>query len=575
MADKIDLTEVTTPKELSDEQCTAVLERLTRKLAGFRNQAEMYATAESWAVHNTDSSQTQRDFVFALDAWSQDTLKNVWLACREPGKGQDPPQLDPYSDTSTAGLPPLRPSEQLVPLLNTVLLLHVTADKEYSSRTRTFLFSIAPVDEKSVARTLKNPTRAIEEAEKKTNAAREEHSRRSRIMRYAGIGAGAIAGGTIIGLTGGLAAPAIGAGVSSILGWMGVGGTAVGVLATGLAGSSVVCGAVFGAYGSKESARVISQYTRDVQDLAIKPVHEPRETMAARLCVTGWLDKTEDVTAPWTVFKGDDTFALQWEVEALEKLSKALYDLMKTQALQYIKGQIIRRTVLAGLWSALSPTAWTKAAKIIDNPWVTASNLAERTGKVLGDLLAQRVLGSRPITLVGYSLGSLVIFEALQYLASLPPAQTLGLIQDVYLFGSPISTSAAQWAAVRRVVSGRVVNGYGKNDYVLAVLARASGMSWRVAGIAPVELQGVENVACDEVDGHLKWRGMIGQCLAKCSAYVVDQAEVKKQLEDKAAKISEETDMDEKEAEEAVQAGPGTDSESGVDSSKPTASASV
>ena len=53
------------------------------------------------------------------------------------------------------------------------------------------------------------------------------------------------------------------------------------------------------------------------------------------------------------------------------------------------------------------------------------------------------------IFLVGYSLGSLVIFEALQHLASLPPSQTLGLIQDVYLFGSPISTSPAQWAAVR------------------------------------------------------------------------------------------------------------------------------
>ena len=91
MSDKTDLTNVTTPKELSDEQCAAVLERLTRKLAGFRNQTEMYATAESWAIHNTESSQTQRDFVIALNAWAQDTLKNIWLACREPGKGTSMP----------------------------------------------------------------------------------------------------------------------------------------------------------------------------------------------------------------------------------------------------------------------------------------------------------------------------------------------------------------------------------------------------------------------------------------------------------------------------------------------------
>ncbi|KAI1787243.1 hypothetical protein LXA43DRAFT_853266, partial [Ganoderma leucocontextum] len=106
-------------------------------------------------------------------------------------------------------------------------------------------------------------------------------------------------------------------------------------------------------------------------------------------------------------------------------------------------------------------------------------------GRVLGDLLASRVLGNRPITLVGYSLASIVIFEALQHLASLPPAQALGLVQDVYLFGSPIPVDRTQWAAIRRVVSGRLVNGYGKDDYVLAVLARASGMSWDVAGLAP------------------------------------------------------------------------------------------
>lgn len=179
---------------------------------------------------------------------------------------------------------------------------------------------------------------------------------------------------------------------------------------------------------------------------------------------------------------------------------------------------------------------------------MTAKNLAHRTGRVLGDLLASQVLGKRPITLVGYSLGSTVIFEALQHLASLPPAQTLGLVQDVYLFGSPIPADRTQWAAIRRVVSGRLVNGYGKDDYVLAVLARASGMSWDVAGLTPVELQGVENVSCDEVDGHLKWRGMIGQCLAKCDAYGVDLVEVKEQSDHTFVQIGEETDKDQQKA---------------------------
>lgn len=222
------------------------------------------------------------------------------------------PTLDRYSDTSTAGLPPLPDAQLLVPLLNTVVLLHVTSNKEYSSRTRVFLFALVLIDEDAVAGTLKHPERAIEEADKKTNAAKEDHARSRKLMRMVGMGAGAIAGGVLIGVTGGLAAPAVGAGVSAVLGWLGVGGTAAGILATGLASSSVICGTLFGAYGSKKTAAVIGQYTREVRDLAIKPVHEPRETMAVRLCVSGWLDSPDDVTAPWTVFGGEDTFALQW-----------------------------------------------------------------------------------------------------------------------------------------------------------------------------------------------------------------------------------------------------------------------
>ncbi|KAJ3476080.1 hypothetical protein NLI96_g11405 [Meripilus lineatus] len=153
-----------------------------------------------------------------------------------------------------------------------------------------------------------------------------------------------------------------------------------------------------------------------------------------------------------------------------------------------------------------------------DNPWMSARSLAIKAGKVLGILLAQRVLGSRPITLVGYSLGSLVVFEALQYLATLPPAESLPLIQDVYLFGSPIPLNAQAWVSARRVVAGRLVNGYGKDDYILAILSRVSEGSWGVAGLAEVPVPGVDNVMCEDVGGHLMWSGMVGKCLQLCNA---------------------------------------------------------
>lgn len=195
-----------------------------------------------------------------------------------------------------------------------MLFLHLTATKGYHAHTRTFLSYFVHVDEDAVAATLKDPERAVKEAERKTKtqSAKEQHAARNKTLRRVGMGAAAVGGGVLIGITGGLAAPLVGAGVSTVLGWLGVGGTAAGLLASGLAGSSVVCGALFGAYGSKKSADTVSRLTKEVQDLSIVPVSRPRETLAVHLCISGWLDSPEDVTAPWTVLGGNDTFALRW-----------------------------------------------------------------------------------------------------------------------------------------------------------------------------------------------------------------------------------------------------------------------
>jgi len=156
----------------------------------------------------------------------------------------------------------------------------------------------------------------------------------------------------------------------------------------------------------------------------------------------------------------------------------------------------------------------------------------------MGILLSQRVLGTRPVTLTGYSLGSLVIFEALKYLSTLPPSQTTHLIDSVYLFGLPTSTrDAGSWRKVRAIVSGRLVNGWvgPEEDYVLAILSRASMLtegSWGVAGLAPVQVEGVENVKCEGVEGHLKWIGMVGRCLEKCNVDGVVPQEVESKVTD-------------------------------------------
>ncbi|KAJ7271900.1 DUF726-domain-containing protein [Mycena haematopus] len=542
-----DLTQLVPPKDLSDTDKQTVFNHFVCRLASFRNTAGLYSSLE----HDLSSLRPQvktvrkQRFDREIQIWAQKLLEQTWLVCGEPG-GAKCPELEPYADTSTGHLPPLPPPEILSRILNTVLFLHIATSKEYSARSRTFLSTFGtPFDEQLIVSALRNPEKAIEETQKQTQAAKESHAQRGRTLRMLGVGFGAVAGGVLVGITGGLAAPLVGAAASTVLGILGVGGTAVGLLATGLASSSVICGALFGVYGARTTSNMVQRHTREIRDLAIVPVHKLRkdqETLAVRLCVSGWLTSWDDVVAPWTVFGGDDTFALQWEVELLKSLSTALTALVKMNAMRYIQFQVVKRTVFASLMNSLLPITWLKIGQIIDNDWMNSKALAVKAGAVLGDLLANRVFGNRPVTLTGYSLGGLVIFEALKYLSTLPPSATTHLIEDVFLFGTPVSTDAAAWASIRRLASGRVVNGYSQDDYVLAVLSRLSNISWGVAGLQPVDVMGVENIFCKDVDGHTKWRSMIGRSLQQCGAPGIVDERVDEQAEE-ATRLETEIDL--------------------------------
>lgn len=78
------------------------------------------------------------------------------------------------------------------------------------------------------------------------------------------------------------------------------------------------------------------------------------------------MNTKDDVVDPWKIFnQGQDTFALQWEVDALLELSDALVTLLKDKAIGYIKKEIIKRTVLASLFASLSPVAYLQIGNII------------------------------------------------------------------------------------------------------------------------------------------------------------------------------------------------------------------
>ena len=141
---------------------------------------------------------------------------------------------------------------------------------------------------------------------------------------------------------------------------------------------------------------------------------------------------------------------------------------------------------------------------------------AEKAGEVLADALINKVQGERPVTLVGYSLGARLIFSCLQTLAK---RNAFGLVENVALLGAPTPSDAPDWRKIRSVVSGRVVNVFSTNDYILGFLYRTSSIQLGVAGLEPVlGVAGVQNIDVSEVvSGHLRYRYLTGSILDRKS----------------------------------------------------------
>ena len=250
-----------------------------------------------------------------------------------------------------------------------------------------------------------------------------------------------------------------------------------------------------------------------------------------------WLPKgaTKDTAAlPFSTLDSimGDHYTLYWEPEMLEALGSGL-KIFATEAVTFSIQQALAHTIMGALLAGLAwPLALTKLGYLVDNPWNNGLDRARLAGLILADSLMNRNLGARPVTLVGYSLGARVIFYCLLELARM---NAYGLVENVALFGTPVSASKQQWKECTTVVAGRFINGYASNDWLLGFLFRAStaGLG-NVAGLRPlkhIEGSRVQNVDCtDLVKGHLSYR-MLMPKLLKRAGFVVNSEELPSAVE--------------------------------------------
>ncbi|TFY75706.1 hypothetical protein EWM64_g8307, partial [Hericium alpestre] len=392
------------------------------------------------------------------------------------------------------------------------LFLILIADSVYDARSRVLLEHVAihmGLGWLDVVKFEQRVTEALEIQEGVEQMEQQDivegRRKAARKRRYVMMGLATLGGGLVIGLSAGLLAPVIGAGLGAAFTTIGIGGTA-GFL-SGTAGAAVITtGGIL--TGSGIAAKGMARRTQQVRIFDILPMHNNKR-VSCIVTVPGFMTGDyDDVRLPFSVLDPvvGDVFSVLWEPEMIRETGSALR-ILTTEVLTQIGQTVLQATVMTALMSALQwPIILTKLGYLIDNPWSNALDRAKAAGSVLADVLMQRHLGVRPIVLIGFSLGARVIFYALLELAK---QKAFGIVQDVFLLGTTVTAPQRTWIQVRSVVSGRFVNGFARNDWVLNYLFRAtSGGLNTVAGLRPVEnVPGLENVdVTDKIAGHMSYR---------------------------------------------------------------------
>ena len=146
-----------------------------------------------------------------------------------------------------------------------VLLLYLTSSLHLPLKVLT-------EDEEKIAKGLLEAAKHMSgESEAKKKAEENKDSRKWKV------GLASVAGAALIGVTGGLAAPLVAAGVGSVMGGLGLGATAAAGYLGSVAGSTVIVGGLFGAYGGRMTGQMMDNYAREVDDFAFLPVRKDRK----------------------------------------------------------------------------------------------------------------------------------------------------------------------------------------------------------------------------------------------------------------------------------------------------------
>ena len=212
------------------------------------------------------------------------------------------------------------------------LFLVLIADSAYDARSRTLLEKVGAALEVTwlqISRFEKRVTDSLEMQEQadKENWDESDHMEKRRKMalkrKYMIMGLATVGGGLVIGLSAGLLAPVIGAGLAAGFTTVGISGTSAflgGAGGTALIASSATLG------GSTIGMRASHRRTGAVSTFEYRPLHNNKKVNLI-VTVSGWMTgKVDDVRLPFSTVDPimGDIYSVLWEPEMLRSMGDTI-----------------------------------------------------------------------------------------------------------------------------------------------------------------------------------------------------------------------------------------------------------
>ncbi|KPV71554.1 uncharacterized protein RHOBADRAFT_56590 [Rhodotorula graminis WP1] len=344
---------------------------------------------------------------------------------------------------------------------------------------------------------------------------RDKAAKKGNALKWAATGAGVVLGGVAIGLTGGLAAPAIAAGLGTF-----------GISAFSGAGGAVLIGTLLGLGGGGLAGYRTHRRMKGLDEVSFEPIKDDGHedvpqipSLTATIVASGFLLDLKDSVDPWRPFVRSskvDAYALKADPLTFLEAGRSLDSFIKNRLIQMGGTELVKRTALAAVYAgvALPLTVFKSATTAFDSEFTQCKDKARKAGVLLAEILEKEVQGKRPVVLIGYGPGASLILSCLQHLHALELGH---LVYDAVLVSLPDSPSAVAWAEARSVVAHELVNAYSANDWVLGIAARLYTLSTRIAGLRPVQVEGVTDINISDLLGaHMDLRTALPRILERC-----------------------------------------------------------